>query len=69
MRSCSGHLGVFLRVLTEKNKNWKKACCVFLDYELKRSNPVLVFEVVVGFVSFSSHLVLNALNMREGLGK
>lgn len=37
---------------------------VFLHCEQMRSNPVLVFEVVVGFLSLFSHL--NILNMREG---
>lgn len=38
---------------------------VFLHCELMRSNPVLVFEVVVDFLIFVSHLILNILNMRE----
>lgn len=37
----------------KKNKGDKSMLC-FLLYELMRSNPVLVFEVVVGFVSLFS---------------
>lgn len=64
--------GPFWGYWLRKQKNSKGVggtCCVFLHCEQMRSNPVLVFEVVVGFVSLFSHLILNILNMREWSGR
>lgn len=66
--------GPFSRVLTEerkKIKGWRVGGwhVVFLHCEQMRSNPVLVFEVVVGFVSLFSHLILNILKMRVWSGR